>query len=473
MEPAVADLDECSGSAPAAAADYLSVEAAITHAQDRRRTDSGVRALARRFGDALRCGDGAAAERVIEAAIDAGLAPEAIQSLVIAPAMVEIGELWQARIVSVADEHLATSISQRALLRLFEILSTRRVRARSRERVLLAAVEGQRHVLGLRMVADVLESAGFDVLYLGEGIPLASLRAFVAQHRPAVVGLAYGVAGDERRLADALAAVHEIAPQARIMLGGAAVPAELRSAGYPHVTSTIEVVGAVEALLTVAAQRPPPVVDRLRAGGTPRVWSRIRERPVETDPVAERLAKTAEQATDIARGHIRRAEEFRELAFRDPLTELANRRAFDDELRTLAQDPRGGALLMIDVDAFKAVNDERGHDDGDRVLRAIGQTIRRSLRPGDMAARFGGDEFAVLLPGATAMLACDMGERIRIAVATDVAPFSVSVGVAELSGDPRGALLAADFALYEAKGAGRDRVVRARGPRFSEKGGAD
>lgn len=168
--------------------------------ESRRAADIRTSGLAGLFGDVLCAGDGHAAERVVDDALASGLAPEAVQSLVIGPAMVRIGELWQSRVIGVADEHLATSISQRALLRLFEKISASRVRPGSRERVVLAAVEGQHHVLGLRMVADVLEGAGFDVLYLGEDVPVASLRAFVAQHRPGVVGLSFVFASNVRCL---------------------------------------------------------------------------------------------------------------------------------------------------------------------------------------------------------------------------------------------------------------------------------
>jgi len=215
----------------------------------RRAPDGGAKALARRFGDVLRVGDGVAAERVIEDALASGMAPAAIHALVIAPAMVRIGELWEARVITVAEEHLATSVTQRVLIRLFGNQSTGGVLARSRERVLLAAVQGQRHVLGLRMVADILEAAGYDVLYLGEDVPVDSLRGFLLQHRPAVVGLTMGLHGDAASLANALWTIHDADPEIRIMLGGRAVPAVLWSVGYPRVASSLEVADVVEDLL--------------------------------------------------------------------------------------------------------------------------------------------------------------------------------------------------------------------------------
>jgi diguanylate cyclase (GGDEF)-like protein len=427
--------------------------------EPRRAADAGAGEMARQFGDALHVGDGIAAERVVDDALRAGLAPEAVQSLVIAPAMVRIGELWQSRLIGVADEHLATSISQRSLIRLFETISANRDRGRSRERVLLAAVEGQHHSLGLRMVADVLEGAGFDVLYLGEDVPVESLREAVAKHRPAVVGLAFGIASDASCLADSLWVIHEVAPETRVMLGGRAVPPGLRTGAYPWVTTTMEVVAAVEDLLVGPVQPLPAFVDLMRSHD-----HGPREHSVEPDGVAAQLARAADEATGLARKHVRRAATYRDLAFRDPLTGLPNRRAFDDELLVLTQDGGvAGALLMIDVDGFKTVNDEQGHQAGDRVLQAIGRAIGDSVRPGDTVARFGGDEFAVLLPRSTAANAREVGDRIRSAVAAAVEPaVSVSVGVAELEHDPRLGVLAADTALYEAKAAGRDRVVAAR-----------
>jgi len=119
-------------------------------------------------------------------------------------------------------------------------------------------------------------------------------------------------------------------------------------------------------------------------------------------------------------------------------------------------------VLMVDVDSFKAVNDNGGHDEGDRVLRAIGLAIGAAVRPDDVAARVGGDEFAVLLPATTVQEACVVGERVRSVIAGGAAAgVSVSVGAATASGDARAALLAADTALYRAKTSGRDRVIAA------------
>jgi diguanylate cyclase (GGDEF)-like protein len=152
---------------------------------------------------------------------------------------------------------------------------------------------------------------------------------------------------------------------------------------------------------------------------------------------------------------------FRDLALRDPVTGLGNRRAFDDRIYLDTQtEAEAGALLMIDVDKFKLVNDTHGHDTGDRLLRLVGQAITASIRPQDFAARIGGDEFAAILRLAGLEAAQEIAERIRrtIAATADL-PVTVSIGAAPLDHDARAALLAADVALYEAKASGRDRVT--------------
>ena len=386
------------------------------------------------------------------------MAPAAIQSRVIEPAMVRIGELWETRAIGVADEHLATTICSRALIRLFETMTATRARPRSRERVLLAAVERQQHVLGLRMIADVLEAAGFDVLFLGADVPVESLLSFVVRSRPAVVGLAYGMSNAIDCLADSLCLIHEAAPDTRIMLGGRAVPDALVVGAYPVVSSSMDVIDAIEALLATPPQPLPPVIDVLRSDGTR--GSRMPEPAEDTDPIAASLAKAAEQAGDVARQHVRRAESYRELAYVDPLTELGNRRAFEETLSAfVAGRADSGALMIVDVDALRAVNDAHGHAAGDGLLRAVAWAVRGAVRDGDAVGRVGGDEFAVLLPGATAPVARAVGERIRAALADEDPSVTVSVGVTALAGDARGSRLAADAALYEAKLAGGDRVV--------------
>ncbi len=422
---------------------------------------SRERAHARLYGDALRVGDPAAAGRAVDDALAAGLSGAAVQSLVIAPALVRIGELWAADAATVADEHLATAISQSVMVKLFERLSV--ARARSRERILLAAVEGQHHTVGLRMIADVLEGAGFDVLYLGGDVPVEALSRFAAKHQPAVCGLGFGVSVGVGVLADSIHAICEVCPSARIMLGGGAVPPGLVEAGYPLVDSSMEVVLTVERLLRQPSQPAPRVVELLRA--THRPSAAGREDNFVSDDAAARLAAVSEATSEQARDYVRNAGAFKDLALRDPVTDLGNRRAFDDRLFEQSQRQMNGvagSLLMIDVDDFKAVNDTRGHAEGDRLLRSIGAAITQTIRGDDFAARVGGDEFAVLLPKAGADEARRIADRIRRAVSSfpDV-PVTVSIGASPLTADTRGALLTADDALYRAKRGGRNRVASA------------
>ncbi|HEU5085300.1 MAG TPA: sensor domain-containing diguanylate cyclase [Acidimicrobiales bacterium] len=158
--------------------------------------------------------------------------------------------------------------------------------------------------------------------------------------------------------------------------------------------------------------------------------------------------------------------EIERLAASDPLTGLPNRRMFDATLdREVARSRRNGtplALAVADVDHFKAVNDQHGHQVGDEVLRELAGALRRAVRQEDVVARYGGEEFVVLLPDADEGAALLVAERLR-AAAGEVRrlPTSISVGVAVLDPGAGGAGLVAraDTALYRAKAAGRDRVV--------------
>jgi len=161
-------------------------------------------------------------------------------------------------------------------------------------------------------------------------------------------------------------------------------------------------------------------------------------------------------------------EKIRHLALHDSLTNLPNRRAFDAMIRRIAH--RGGpaALLVIDIDDFKFINDSSGHPAGDQLLSEVGQLLQKQLRPFDFLARFGGDEFVALLEevndGETAAIA----ERLRQSVDAfwldhgDVAlHVTISVGVAPIddSAEPKTFISRADAALYAAKERGKNRVV--------------
>jgi diguanylate cyclase (GGDEF)-like protein len=172
-----------------------------------------------------------------------------------------------------------------------------------------------------------------------------------------------------------------------------------------------------------------------------------------------------------------RMQELRRQAGQDPLTGLKNRRRFEEDLRTeLARSRREGgegALMMLDLDNFKRVNDTLGHPVGDRVIADIAGVLRARMRMTDVVARLGGDEFAVVLPRCDPAEARLVGEEIGAAIrnhAPDeeaVPPITVSVGIAMFGPDVAADLGSleqrADAALYEAKRAGRDAVRFADG----------
>ena len=164
----------------------------------------------------------------------------------------------------------------------------------------------------------------------------------------------------------------------------------------------------------------------------------------------------------------------RDLAVVDDLTGLYNRRFFDTrlsyELERFVRYRHPVALALLDVDHFKEVNDTHGHLVGDAVLRHLAQLGLGSIRCVDLFARFGGEEFALLMPSTGLEGGRISAERLRQAISetpalTDagLVGITVSAGVAAAdgswSGDPEGLVRAADQALYRAKAAGRDRVV--------------
>lgn len=175
------------------------------------------------------------------------------------------------------------------------------------------------------------------------------------------------------------------------------------------------------------------------------------------------------RATDLVR--------FRERATADTLTGLPNRAAFDDRLHEeqtrFHRYRRSLALLVIDVDRFKQINDTWGHAAGDAVLRELAERVSGAVRDVDLAARYGGEEIVVLMPETMLRAAQDVADRVRAAVEAEPfevepegrsIPVTVSIGVSacpERVDDPMGLFASADQALYAAKNAGRNRVATA------------
>jgi diguanylate cyclase (GGDEF)-like protein/PAS domain S-box-containing protein len=157
-----------------------------------------------------------------------------------------------------------------------------------------------------------------------------------------------------------------------------------------------------------------------------------------------------------------------ELANRDPISSLYNRRRFEEELKRqigrCREEGESAAILLLDLDRFKNVNDSAGHVAGDRLIRMVGRALDERVREPDIAARIGGDEFAVILRDLDLAQARAVAEELRLAIgsADTERGCTVSVGLCRLHGDVPDAetcFRAVDRAMYRAKGQGRDRVV--------------
>jgi len=195
------------------------------------------------------------------------------------------------------------------------------------------------------------------------------------------------------------------------------------------------------------------------------------------DAAASRVLGVLANQAAAALSTIQMKDRIKDLAMRDGLTGLYNRRAFDDELRRAfgREDRQHGrlALVLLDIDHFKKLNDTFGHPAGDAVLRHTARVVEQHLRRGDQAARFGGEEFAIILPGTGEGGAVRLAERVREAVEKAQLVFegarlsvTVSLGAAvwpDDGKDQEALLTAADRALYAAKQAGRNRAALASG----------
>ena len=228
-------------------------------------------------------------------------------------------------------------------------------------------------------------------------------------------------------------------------------------------------VGVIIFSATAIEERTKIAIDAMRGGATDYFVKPIGDLTELGRAVVSALATRAQR-----REGARRLRELEQRAHTDPLTGLANRTELEqrlrEELSRLVRDARDFSLAIFDVDSFKQINDRYGHVVGDQVLTAVAHALRDGCRAYDIKARYGGDEFVVVMPHTRLDMGIAVAEKIRRAVAalafaTDGSPLQVTVSAGVTSTHPLEevapeALVArADRGLYAAKNAGRNQIV--------------
>ncbi len=401
-------------------------------------------------------------------ALGEGMSVAGLYQRVIAPAMWRIGELWEQGAISVADEHLATALTYQVMVGIYGPSLGHKVMP---GRILLAAVEREQHALGLRMAADVIELAGYETIYLGADVPTDDLLQAVATRAPDLIALAATMPNSAPALDRAISEIHRANSNLIVLFGGQGARPRQGDEEAVLVQSLEQLPAAVRDALDArgldsksspaCGEAPPERAVKVASRGDADSPS---GGPAGDESLEQSLSGIAAETADLARSLARQANTYKDLAYTDTLSGLPNRRAFEDRAARLRDfsDAKPLAILMMDLDGFKPVNDSQGHEAGDRVLALMARTIADGLREGDFVARLGGDEFAALLPRTGPGEAEALAERLRGSVEDAGSGDSVtaSIGVAMLEDDVRRALLHADVALYDAKNAGRNTVRR-------------
>jgi two-component system, cell cycle response regulator len=306
--------------------------------------------------------------------------------------------------------------------------------------------------------------------------PLQHVRVLVAHRDPRLRASVRALLGDvgaevleaSGRL-EAAELVRAVRPQV-VLLDHAIDAGEGGAALLRDVAGDPELLGVAVVLL-----RPHADVEEVCAAladGAVDVWTAPDSSPELIARV--RLAYRSRQLLDLA---LRRYNDLEDLAYRDELTELPNRRGASRQIDVLISRARRHghqlALLLIDADRFKAVNDQHGHATGDVVLRELSARLRERVRREDVVGRWGGEEFVVALPETSPEGAAAVAESLRAGVAGSPVladglslDVTVSIGVAAWTGHDLDDLVArSDQALYAAKAGGRDQVVLERAVR--------
>jgi len=210
------------------------------------------------FGDALLTACPSVARAIVDCTMRAGASPEALYAEVMAPALHDVGRRWEAGRASIASEHIATAMTESLMM---EVAGRAAPAQPNGRRAVVACVDEERHALGARMVADLLEAQGWEVGFLGADVPADALRAHVEDVRPALVALSVAMPVNLRAAAVTIDRLHALEPRPFVAIGGSALGTPVAAVLCEHAdvaTSDLRAfMRQVETIGGLSPARPP------------------------------------------------------------------------------------------------------------------------------------------------------------------------------------------------------------------------